>query len=167
MKPKTSKIILAVLILAIVGIGVIYYWQNFRQQDYVQPATTTYTNEKWNFSLEIPEGYFVSDHESFLYVVKKEAPGKESLPEISLNIKQYDITTTNTAPTADLGMEESIIINGISGKKSFGSYSVYPAANACPIYRLHQDGTIYEFSLYECLDSDIFEKVVNSFKITK
>jgi len=37
----------------------------------------------------------------------------------------------------------------------------------CPTYRLAHDGKIYELSLYECLESEIFEDVVKSFQIIK
>ncbi len=61
--------------------------------------------------------------------------------------------------------ETPITINGIKGKKLIVSYKWLPQGNKCPRYRLENKGVVYDIGLYECLESDILEDVVKSFRV--
>lgn len=155
------KIVLVVVIAAVVLVSGVYFWQNRTISD-----EQNYTNAKWKFSLDIPEGYLVQDEEDILYVVKKPTPDNETpSPEVRIKIKKGSQTTVDAGEGMTVVSEEKITINDIPGHKTVVSYTNYPDGNKCPFYRLQSGGVVYEFSLYECLESAIFEPVVQSFKI--
>lgn len=124
-----------------------------------------YINGVWEFTLQIPEGFLVEGEGTLLHVVKKPTPDNETpSPEVKIKLEKGSQTTVNTGEDMTMVSEEKIIINGIKGHKTVVSYKDYPEGNQCPVYRLHKNGTVYEFSLYECLESAIFETIVQSFK---
>ena len=111
-----------------------------------------YTNTKWNFSLTIPEGYLVEETDNLFYVVKKPSLDNETpLPEMRIKIEQSSKTNIDETKDEKVVNQEPVLIN----------------EGQCPVYRLRYNGTVYEFSLYECLESAIFETVVKSFKINQ
>lgn len=160
-----------VLVILAISVGGIYFWQKNTISQTPKPSDQTaseanYTNAKWKFSLNIPEGYLVQDEEDVLYIVKKPTPDNETpSPEMRIKIKEGNQTTMEPDKDMKVVSEEEIIINNIQGHKTVISYKSYPEGNQCPIYRLQSGGVVYEFSLYECLESDIFETVVKSFKV--
>lgn len=131
----------------------------------ISTSSQNYTNEEWKFALEIPKGYSVEGSDGLFYVVKDsdvelEAPQNE----IRIRIEKDSKTTVSPDESTEIISEETVSINGIQGQKTVVSFKDYPKGNRCPIYRLQSSGIVYEFSLYECLESDIFEAVVKSFK---
>lgn len=164
------RISIVLVILAIL-VGGIYFWQKntISQTPKLSDQAVSeanYTNDKWKFSLDIPEGYLVRGEEDILYVVKKPTPDNETpIPEMKIKIEQGSQTTVETTQDLTMVSQEQVSINNIDGHKTVVSYKDYPEGSQCPIYRLHKNGTVYEFSLYECLESAIFETVVQSFKI--
>lgn len=131
-----------------------------------EPESTAgnYTNAKWKFSLAIPEGFLVQGDDTLLHVTKKPTVDNETpLPEMSIKIGQGSKTTIENSAEIKVISQEAVSVNNVGGHKIVVSYKSYPEGNKCPIYRLHHSGVVYEFSLYECLGSDIFETVVGSF----
>ena len=156
-----AKII--VVILVIVALGSIYFWQN---SQVVSKAEQNYINGEWNFSLKLPEGYRVSGEDTLLYVVSKPTPENETpTPEMRIKLEQGSQTSIDKTDSLVIVSQEEISINNTVGHKISVSYKDYPEDSQCPIYRLHNNGVVYEFSLYECLESEIFESVVQSFNI--
>lgn len=124
-----------------------------------------YINGVWEFTLQIPQGFLVEGEGTLLHVVKKPSADNETpSPEMNIKIEQGNKTTIDASGEITVVSQESVSINSIQGHKTIVSYKDYPEGSQCPIYRLHKNGTVYEFSLYECLDSAIFEPVVQSFK---
>lgn len=133
-----------------------------------EPESTAgnYTNAEWRFSLAIPEGFLVQGEDTLLHVTKKPIVDNETpIPEINIKIGQGSKTIIDNSAEIKVISQEAVSVNSIQGHKIVVSYKSYPEGNQCPIYRLHRSGIVYEFSLYECLDSDIFETVVDSFNI--
>ena len=156
-----AKII--VVILVIVALGSIYFWQN---SQVVSKAEQNYINGEWNFSLKLPEGYRVSGEDTLLYVVKNSTLEDETpAPEMRIKIEQGSKTTIDSDDDLKVVSKNKVSINNIQGHKMIISNTSLPERNECSIYRLHHNGVVYEFSLYECLESSIFETVVQSFKI--
>lgn len=75
------------------------------------------------------------------------APGTTALPD------ETDVTISKT---------EKISQHGLSGTK----YTVAENEGQCPLYEFIVDGRTYRISLYECLDSKIFDQVAQSFRKT-
>ncbi|MBI2022429.1 hypothetical protein HYS97_01075 [Candidatus Daviesbacteria bacterium] len=165
-----SKII--VIISVAVILGGIYIWQNKNAVE-TTPANSVpivseqnYINKDWKFSLSIPEGFQVSGDDTLLYVVKKPTTDDETpAPDMRIRIEQGSKTTIDPADDLTVVSQEEVVINNVKGHKIVVSYEDYPEGSKCPIYRLHYERVIFEFSLYECLESAIFESVVQSFKI--
>jgi len=179
-----ATILIAVVITAIVVGGGVYLWQkqktslpntNLEQTNLPEvgelsnvsniPSTpeenqtgTEYTNSKLGFSLQIPDGYLVSQvSDGMLQIVSKPTPQNETpLPEVTVRVGNLEDIKSDT-----IVKEENVEINGVAGKKFTVSYG----EGQCPVYRFSNQEKIYEFSLYECLESNIFEDVVKSFRI--
>lgn len=133
----------------------------------ISAASQNYTNEEWKFALEIPKGYSVEGSDGLFYVVKDSDVNYEAPQnEIRIRIEKGNKTAVDPDKSTEIISEEATSINGVQGHKTVVSYKDYPEGNRCPFYRLQNSGIIYEFSLYECLESDIFETVVRSFKIS-
>lgn len=167
-----TKIFIVVLVILAVLVGWIYFWQNKTisetnsQISDQSPPKSNYININWKFSLDIPEGYLVRDEEDIFYVVKKPAADDETpSPEMTIKIEKGSKTTIDASEEMKVISQESVLINGVDGHKTIVAYDSYPEGTECPIYRLHKNGLVYGFSLYECLESDIFESVVQTFKI--
>ena len=163
-------VMFAIVITIIVSGSIIYFRQNKVAPDSKLPNEITsqqnYTNTKWKFSLTIPEGYLVEETDNLFYVVKKPAVDNETpLPDMRIKIEQSSKTTIDATEEKIVVNQEPVLINNIQGHKTVVSDKSYPEGNQCSVYRLQDNGTIYEFSLYECLESSIFETVVKSFKI--
>lgn len=165
------KIVFVAVILAAIAVSGVYFWQNKTVSETnsqipdQSPPKSNYINTNWKFSLDIPEGYLVQDEEDIFYVVKKPTPDDETpSPELRIEIEKSSQTTMATSDKTIVSAEK-VTINGVQGHKTVISYKDYPEGNQCPIYRLLSGGVVYEFSLYECLESAIFETVVQSFKI--
>lgn len=155
------KIVLLV-ILAVIVAGSIYFWQNKTTTN----SQANYINEAWKFSLEIPQGFLVEGTDSPFHVVKEPTLENETpSPEMRIKIEKGSQTAMQSDKDMTVVSSEKITVNGVQGHKTVVSYKDYPAGNQCPIHRLHASGVVYEFSLYECLESEIFETVVQSFKI--
>lgn len=160
-----------VLVILAISVGGIYFWQKNTISQTPKPSDqavseANYTNAKWKFSLNIPEGYLIKGDDTLLHVVQKPTLDNETpIPEMSIKIEKSSQTTMESSEDMTVVSEEKIIINDIPGHKIVVSYKGYPEGNQCPIYRLLSGGVVYEFSLYECLESAIFETVVQSFKI--
>ncbi|OGF21403.1 hypothetical protein A2316_03720 [Candidatus Falkowbacteria bacterium RIFOXYB2_FULL_38_15] len=172
MQSKTTKNIATVVVILIVAGSGIYFWQarNASIESELNSIQETYVNGDWNFSLKLPDGYFVSGNDDLLSVIKQSAPGNESLPEMDIRLKKSNSLEVTDTKSEKIISKENVTINGISGVKLIVSYPNNPTlANGgqCPVYRMQNNGTVYEFSLYECLESDIFEKIVQSFKVLK
>lgn len=176
-KTNPLTLVVAVVITAFIVGGGVYFWQTKDVVPTAQPkialpelpvTPNNYQNTKWNFSLDVPEGYAVSGEDASLLVTKKAAQGDETpLPEVTITISSGDVTTMGSSDSMSVIERTDVLINGVKGAKSVVSYSAYPTGNQCPIYRLTNNGILYEFSLYECLESEIFEPLVESFKIIK
>ena len=180
-----TAIIVAVIVTAIVVGGGVYLWQrqetslpsnvNLEQTNSPEvgelnnnsntPAVSEenqvsprYVNQDLKFSLQIPDNYLVSKtSENTFQVVSKPTPGNETpLPEINIKVGNLDDIKSDT-----IIKEENVLVGGITGKKFTVSYG----EGQCPVYRFNSQGKIYEFSLYECLESNIFEDAVKSFRI--
>src|SRR6185295_1466734 len=178
---QTSKIILAVVITALVVGGGMYCLQRTswdeERSEYSQKETPNhekemetpqgnYVNNTWGFALEIPTGYEVTGDDNSFSVVKEVGSDEPtSLPEFHVQMSKSASTSIIENADQKIISTEDVTINGVSGKKSIVSYASYPEGSACPIYRLENAGTIYEFSLHECLDSAIYETVVRSFRL--
>jgi len=151
-----------IVVLLVVGLlSSVYFWQGRKVSD-----EQNYINKEWNFSLNLPEGYLVSGEDTLLYIVKKPTADDETpAPDMRIKIEQGNKTTID--PDGDLKAvsQEEVTINNVKGHKTVVSYKSYPEGSECPVYRLHHEGVVYELSLYECLESPIFESVVQSFKI--
>jgi len=171
MQSKTTKIIVAIVVILIIAGSGIYFWRirSASIKSELNSLQGTYVNESWNFSLKLPDGYFVSGDEDLLHVIRQSAPGNESLPEMNILLEKSNVNEVEETKSVKVVSKEDVIINGINGVKSIVSYPTNPIITdeQCPIYRLENNGTVYEFSLYECLESDIFEEVVQSFKVIK
>ena len=156
-----SRIVVSV-ILAILLLSGIYFWKNR-----TSPAQK-YINEKWKFSLEIPYGFLVDETDNFLYVVKEPTPDDETpFPEMRVKIEQGNKTTIDPSNDLEVISQTKVSINKVSGHKTVIIYGDLPEGTMCPVYRLHYNDIVYEFSLYECLESSIFESVVISFRIIR
>lgn len=154
------KIVLLVILAVILAVGV-YYWQNRTVTD-----QANYLNENFKFRLQIPKGFLIEGDDTLLHVVKEPTADNETpSPEMNIKIEQGNKTTIDANKEMTIVSQESVSINSIKGYKTVVSYKSYPEGNQCPIYRLQSGGVVYEFSLYECLESAIFETVVQSFKI--
>jgi len=150
-----------IMLLVVVILGSIYYWQGRKVSD-----EQNYLNEEWKFSLSIPEGFLVSGNDTLLSIVKKPSLDDETpAPDMRIKIEKGDTTSIDPADDLKVVSQEEISINNVKGHKTVVSYKDYPEGSECPIYRLHHEGVIFELSLYECLESAIFESVVQSFKI--
>ncbi|OGM32672.1 hypothetical protein A2803_01270 [Candidatus Woesebacteria bacterium RIFCSPHIGHO2_01_FULL_44_21] len=167
------RIIVAVILVVILLTG-IYFWQNKTIPDIIPTisdktsSAEKYINKKWKFSLEIPGGFFVDETDTFLYIVKEPTLDDETpSPDMRVKIEQGSKTTIDSNDDLKVLSQTNVSINNIPGHKTIVSYGSLPEGNGCPIYRLHNSGTVYELSLYECLESSIFETVVKSFKIIK
>ncbi|MFA5413044.1 MAG: hypothetical protein WC348_00690 [Patescibacteria group bacterium] len=174
MQKQSVSIIVAVIITAIVVGGGVYLWQ--RQQAPTQESSELsnlenapsvseenqvspgYVNQDLKFSLEIPNGYIVDKtSENTFQIISRPTPENETpLPEINIKVGELDDIKSDT-----IIKEENVEVNGIAGKKFTVSYG----EGQCPVYRFDSQGKIYEFSLYECLESAIFEDVAKSFRI--
>jgi hypothetical protein len=169
-----TTIIVAVIITAIIVGGGVYLWQ--KQQTPVQESSELsnlentpsvseenqvgpgYVNQELKFSLQIPNGYIVDKtSESIFQIISGPTPENETpLPEVNIKVGDLDDIKSDT-----IIKEENVEVGGIAGKKFTVSYG----EGKCPVYRFNSQGKIYEFSLYECLESTIFEDVVKSFRI--
>lgn len=155
----------------VIGPDVKTIWQFNDTQSYTFTSETEssqndYTNAKWQFSLGIPEGFLITGDDVLLYVVQKPTVDNETpLPEMKIKIEQNSKTTIDNTEEMKVISQEAVSINNIQGHKTVVSYESYLKGNECTIYRLHHKGVVYAFSLYECLESAIFESVVQSFKI--
>lgn len=164
-------IVILFVILAVAILGGIYYTKRevktgTTDSQELESTQGNYTNAKWKFSLAIPEGYLVQGDDTLLHVTKKPTADNETpSPEMNIKIGQGSKTTVDNSAEIKVISQEAVSINNIGGHKIVVSYKSYPEGNKCPIYRLHHSGVVYEFSLYECLGSDIFETVVGSFNI--
>lgn len=159
-------VIVTVIASVVISVYLVFQNQNKPASKFINSSQANYLNEKWKFSLDIPEGFLVQDEADILYVVKEPTPDNETpFPEMRIKIEQGSKTTVDANDTMDVISQTAISINNIPGHKVVVSHKSYPIGNRCPIYRLQNSGIIYEFSLYECLDSSIFEPVVKSFKI--
>ncbi|MFA5128457.1 MAG: hypothetical protein WC445_00665 [Patescibacteria group bacterium] len=169
-----TAILIVVIVTAIVVGGGVYLWQ--RQQTPTQESIELsnlentppvsgenqvgpeYVNQNLKFSLQIPDGYIVDKtSENTFQIVSKPTPQNETpLPEVNIKVGNLDDIKSDI-----IIKEENVLVGGIAGKK----FTVSFGEGQCPIYRFDSQGKIYEFSLYECLESNIFEDVVKSFKI--
>jgi cytoskeletal protein RodZ len=163
---------IAIALLTIVLLFAFYFWQNRQVSDKTPldsvPSTSqqNYINKEWKFSLKLPEGYFVSGDGTLLYAVRKPSADDETpTPDLRIRIEQGSKTTIDPADDSKVVSQEEVAINNVRGHKIVVSYEDYPEGSECPVYRLHSKGVVYELSLYECLESPIFEGVVQSFKI--
>lgn len=179
-----TAIIIAVIITAVVVGGGVYLWQkqevpsantNIEQTNSPEvgelnnnsntPATTEedqvspgYVNQDLKFSLEIPDEYIVNktSENNFQVISKPTAENETPLPEINIRAGNLEDVKSDT-----IIKEENVEVGGIAGKK----YTVSYGEGQCPVYRFDSQGKIYEFRLYECLESSIFEDVVKSFRV--
>lgn len=193
MQKQLTTIILTVVVTAIVVGGGVYLWQTGKTPSVgeqpkeqaeapevrtltnevspaaptAEPEGTEYVNSELGFSLQIPDGYLISQISAGMFqIVSKPTPENETpLPEMNLFIKSNEEVGNmeGWTKTASIVKEESVEINGVVGKKFVISDST--TGGQCPVYRLGNQGVVYEFSLYECLESNIFEDVVKSFRV--
>lgn len=130
-------------------------------------APQNYMNKEWKFALTIPEGYLINGANGLFHITKKPTSGNETpLPEITVKAEQSSKIAISSEEGMEVVSREPVVINNVKGYKTIVSYDNYPEGNQCPIYIFNQGGVAYEVSLYECLESDIFETLVKSFKIT-
>ncbi len=167
-------IFVAVIITAIVVGGGVYLWQkqrtptkesielsnleNIPAVSEENQASPEYVNQDLKFSLQIPDDYIVDKtSENTFQIISKSIPENETpLPEVNIKVGDLDDIKSDT-----IIKEENVLVGGVAGKKFTVSYG----EGQCPIYRFDSQSKIYEFSLYECLESNIFEDVVKSFRI--
>ncbi len=165
-----SNIIIVLIILVTVVSG-IYFWRNKTISNIFatildKTSSEKYINEQLRFSIEIPKDYLVQETDDYLYVVKKPTLYNETpSPDIRINIEQGSKTTIDSSDDLNVLRQIEVSIHNIPGHKTVVSYGSLPKGNECPIYRLRNNGTVYEFSPYECLESSIFEPVVKSFRV--
>ena len=128
-----------------------------------ETETTKYTNEEWGFSIEIPKGYAMNDDGYFTIYSESTEESSMEFPVMNILIQEdIDMELEDRAPA----IVEDIVINGVQGKKHLLSYSGEPEGETtCLVYKLLHEGVSFEFKGWECLESPIFEDVVNSFKI--
>jgi cytoskeletal protein RodZ len=174
MQKQSVSIIVAVIVTAIVVGGGVYLWQ--RQQTPTQESIELsnlenipsvsgenqvgpeYVNQNLKFSLQIPDGYIVdkTSENTFQIVSRPTSENETPLPEVNIKVGNLDDIKSDT-----IIKEENVEIGGVAGKK----FNVSFGEGQCPVYRFDSQSKIYEFSLYECLESNIFEDVVKSFRI--
>ncbi|MBI5654866.1 hypothetical protein HZC53_04420 [Candidatus Uhrbacteria bacterium] len=144
-----------------------------------QPPSTTetttssdvgaYRNEKFGLSLTLPEGYRAVEHEKQIDIVKKPTPQDETpMPEMTIGVYWDELENYGLSRGEIIKNKENVEYNGVKGIK-FITELIYDKTTAlCDSYRFAgTDNRIYEFRLWECLDSPIFDQVVKSIKLLK
>jgi hypothetical protein len=187
---KTNPWLIAsvALVASLAGATAVYFWkpapepsplQQLTIRENVAPLvqddqtteTTAYRNEKFGISLVIPDGYRVVEHDTRLNIVKMPSPQDETpMPDLTVSLtagnQEYVLDENEQFETA-----EDFSVNGIPGKR----YKVTlknPGPNMnyafCDFYRFAgTENRAYEFRLWECLESPIFDQVVKSIKLLK
>lgn len=176
------------LLATIIGAGAMYFlkptpppspFQPLTVREAVDPAaekpsptqTNEYRNEKLGLSLTIPEGYRVVEHDNRLDIVKKPTPQDETpMPDLTVNVTKGDQTYV-LGENEKFETAEDFPVNGIPGKR-YKVVQINPPSNVnieyCDFYRFAGTGyRAYEFRRWECLESPIFDQVVQSLKLLK
>lgn len=135
----------------------------------VEPAV--YRNEEFGISLAIPEGYRVIEHDTQLDIVKKPTPQNETpTPEMTISLSKGGLDYI-LDKNEKFEVNEDVSFNGVSGKRLKVTL-LHPDPNInlefCDFYRFAgTENRVYEFRLWECLESPIFDRVVKSIKLLK
>lgn len=130
-----------------------------------------YTNKTWNYSVDIPEGYSIrtADNDGLVYIMAQTTPNGDTFTDMTIISKRGGIEPIVSTENIEMVSQEDIVVNGVKGIKTDAIYYCSPNAPRCTCskYQLEHDGFVYEFETWECLASNIFEDVIQSFQIVE
>ncbi len=130
-----------------------------------------YTNKTWNYSVHIPEGYSVrtADNDGLVYIMVQTTPEGDTFTDMTIKSKKGTIKPISSTDVIEIVSQEDIVVNGVKGIKTVAIYYCSPNAPRCTCtkYQLEHNGVVYEFDQWECLASEIFEDVIQSFQIVE
>lgn len=117
------------------------------------------------YGFDVPTGYTVAhsataQSERWTVTTLPTADMETPLPEMTIQRLPYAIALS-AETNAEIISSTRLTINGLSGTK----YLLEEVENAeCPTYEFIVEEQTYRFRLHECLDSRIFEQVVETFR---
>ncbi|MBU0645898.1 hypothetical protein KJ611_00240 [Patescibacteria group bacterium] len=170
---SSGGIIWVVAALLVIG-GGIYLWQDegatyqAPESEEFQPVELTqdWQSSDLGFALKLPDGFQISERPDGILVVKESTEAEpEPRPEFQVQVTQGNLADFKVGRGITLLSDEEVIINGAKARKFVITADSLPAGTECDFYSFENRGMIYEFSEYQCVDSPIFEAVLNTFAI--
>jgi hypothetical protein len=171
---KNNNFLLIPIVLGVFAIAACTNLQVIEDEyeEVVENPSQIYVNDEYNFTIEIPPGPYTlhdASNDSRYFLISSNFV--DYFTEMSIAISDGSLDDRDKYPGGTLLSEENIKINDVNGKLLHYGYYLPGAdepveGDGCPIYILDDEvGHLFTFNLHECLDSSIFEDVVNSFEL--
>lgn len=121
-----------------------------------------YIDETYDFAIEFPSAFGIRSGD--IYTIYNESEAQEGMVAGYLQIYISNITMQQYLANEQILSVEDLEINDVPAKKVEKTLEMFPDAR-CPEYVLEHNDKLMQIYLYECLDWDLMDEVVNTLQL--